>query len=44
MRDELKSESSRGISLRGVTFGQEIFSLVVGCVLTALLIVIPTVL
>ncbi|MCL1846768.1 MAG: hypothetical protein FWF91_02230 [Coriobacteriia bacterium] len=42
MREALRSESSRGITLQGVTFGQKLFSSTVAGVITVLLVVIPS--
>ena len=44
MRVEIKTGSSRGIALKGISLGQKIFSTVIACVVTLLLIIIPNIL
>jgi hypothetical protein len=41
MREELRTGSSEGIALEGLTFGQKVLSSVLTCMVTILLIVLP---
>jgi hypothetical protein len=44
MREELRTGSSRGIALLGLTFGQKALSTVLACTVTALLAILPNIL
>ena len=43
MKKELLTGSSKGIALKGVTFGQKIFSTTVASAVTLLLVIIPNI-
>jgi hypothetical protein len=44
MREELRTGSSAGMSLQGLTFGQKVLSCALACVVTIVLLVLPNIL
>jgi len=43
MIEEIRTGSSRGIEIEGISLGQRVFSIIVAFVVTALLIIIPNI-
>jgi hypothetical protein len=44
MREELRTGSSEGVALRGLTFGQKALSTALACAVTVVLAVLPNIL
>jgi len=41
MREDLRTESSKGMAIRGITLSQKVFSTSVALIIAALLVIIP---